>query len=105
MRKIVILIGIILLGLNIQAQTYFLVSDSDMLIYIKWMNDKKTYVVWHGLETYSYQPNDDECIELSPDGRYLAWSTEDAEIFKIFTSQRWNYFINKNGMKYGSHAV
>lgn len=81
-----IIILMVISSLGIHAQTTLTIGDDEVLIYVKWVDEdgQWMYVIWHGSEMSTYQPADDECMTLSPDGRYLAWSTEDAETLKIF---------------------
>ncbi|MCL4252742.1 MAG: PD40 domain-containing protein [Anaerolineae bacterium] len=81
-----IIIFMVIGSLGIHAQTTLTIGDDEVLIYVKWVDEdgQWMYVIWHGSEMSTYQPANGECTAISPDGKYLAWSTEDAETLKIF---------------------
>ena len=78
------LITLLIVSLGIDAQTMLVINDDELLIYIKMDDGQKTYIARTEDDMFAYMLSESECTSLSPDGRYLALSTETPETFKIF---------------------
>jgi hypothetical protein len=74
---------ILAFSLGIHAQTVMPIGEDEVLIYIKLVDEKMVFVARHGEEVITYELGEDECGDISNDGRYLALSTEQADILHI----------------------
>lgn len=71
------------LGMITHAQTPFTIADDEILVYVQWLDGKQVYTVQQGASRYTYTLADDECADISPDGRYLAISQKQPMTLKI----------------------
>lgn len=94
----IVIIFMVIGSLGIHAQTMLTIGDDEVLVYVKWMDGQKTYIAQTGDNVFTYALEDGECTVLSPDGKYLLQSTENADTLKIFDfstmellyQQEWN---------------
>ncbi|MDX2075513.1 MAG: hypothetical protein SFZ02_03725 [bacterium] len=90
MKTLLICLMLIGLGVTVQAQMPLVVTDSEVLIYVKIVDEKMVFVARYGEEVITYELGEGECGDISDDGRYLALSTEQAQILEII------HFPSKN---------
>lgn len=83
MKKLLMIVVVLALGWGSQGQTLLTINPSEKLIYVKIVDGIKTFVVINGDNYEEYTLESGECGDISPDGRYLAISSEDVQILKI----------------------
>jgi len=84
MKILTTLFILILLSLNIYAQSLLGETNTNTIIYVKGFGEAYGYVSQIGSDINTYQVPAGHCTSLSPNGRYLAESSENAQTLKIF---------------------
>jgi len=120
--KIIVMIVILLaLSLRIQAQTVLVVGEDELLIYQKFVDNQKFFVIQHDNQISTYPLKNDECGDISNDGRYLAVSSNQPQTLEIihFSSKKvvfgtewsteWNpcelFWISDNWLMMGTSDI
>jgi len=83
MKILLIIITILFFGISIHAQTQFAFIDNEVLSYIKTEGGIVTFISLVGDETSALQINENECVSISYDGRYLAVSSREPSLLSI----------------------
>jgi len=73
---------IILVG-NIQAQTPLAIYDNEFLAYTRIVNESKVFVIRADGNSITYTLSANQCGRVSTDGRYLAVSSQEADVLDI----------------------
>jgi len=77
------LITLLIVSLGIDAQTVMQIGEDELFIYTRVIDNQKIFVIQQGNQISTYPLQSGECGDISGDGRYLAISSEDADILRI----------------------
>ena len=83
MKKILMILMVLTLGWISQGQTVLTTNPLEKFIYVKMVGGTKSFVVINGDNYDEYTLQSGECGDISDDGRYLALSSEQADILRI----------------------
>ncbi len=83
MRILIAFLMIFVFTIRINAQTNFQIAENELLVYTKIIDGQKTFVsrIADEITTYTLSPN--QCGRISPDGKYLALSSQEADVLDI----------------------
>ena len=83
MKIIGFVLVIIFLVFNLQSQTATSIYDNEVVVYTQTINSNKSYIFQNGDVSIIYDLVEEECGDISPDGRYLVLSTTQPQTLKI----------------------